>query len=68
MLRRLAVLAAICALAASAQVKIYNTVKQKLAAGKQVVGATVFSPDPNIYCAMANAGTTFCGSRCSTAR
>ena len=36
--------------------KIYNTVKQKLAAGKQVFGITVSSPDPNIYCAVANAG------------
>ena len=27
--------------------------------GKQIVGATVFSPDPNIYCAMANAGYDF---------
>lgn len=39
--------------------KIYNTVKQKLAAGKQVVGVTIFSPDPNIYCAAANAGYDF---------
>jgi 2-keto-3-deoxy-L-rhamnonate aldolase RhmA len=37
-------------------VRLYNTVKQKLRDGKQIVGATVFSPDPNIYCAMANAG------------
>jgi len=36
--------------------RLYNTAKQKLAEGKQIVGATVFSPDPNIYCAMANAG------------
>ncbi len=41
------------------QPKIYNTVKQKLAAGKQVVGITIFSPDPNIYCAAANAGYDF---------
>jgi 4-hydroxy-2-oxoheptanedioate aldolase len=40
-------------------VKIYNTAKQKLAAGKQLVGATVLSPDPNIYCAVANAGYDF---------
>ena len=39
--------------------RLYNTVKQKLRDGKQVVGATVFSPDPNIYCAMANAGYDF---------
>lgn len=38
---------------------LYNTAKQKLKDGKQIVGATVFSPDPNIYCAMANAGYDF---------
>jgi 2-keto-3-deoxy-L-rhamnonate aldolase RhmA len=37
-------------------VKIYNTVKLKLMAGKQVVAANVTSPDANLYCAMANAG------------
>jgi 2-keto-3-deoxy-L-rhamnonate aldolase RhmA len=40
-------------------VRLYNTAKQKLRDGKQIVGATVFSPDPNIYCAMANAGYDF---------
>src|SRR5215510_16269213 len=39
--------------------KIYNTAKQKLLDGKQVVGGKVFSPDPNMYCAMANAGFDF---------
>ena len=39
--------------------KIYNTAKQKLLDGKPVVGGTVFSPDPNMYCAMANAGFDF---------
>jgi 2-keto-3-deoxy-L-rhamnonate aldolase RhmA len=39
--------------------RLYNTAKQKLKEGKQIVGATVFSPDPNIYCAMANAGYDF---------
>jgi 2-keto-3-deoxy-L-rhamnonate aldolase RhmA len=38
------------------QPKIYNTAKLKLMQGKPIVGATVFSPDPNMYCAMANAG------------
>src|SRR5580692_3151059 len=42
-----------------ASVRLYNTAKQKLRDGKQIVGATVFSPDPNIYCAMANAGYDF---------
>ncbi len=36
--------------------KIYNTAKQKLLEGKPLIGATVSSPDPNVYCAMANAG------------
>src|SRR5438552_12998061 len=40
-------------------VRLYNTAKQKLMEGKQIIGATVFSPDPNIYCAMANAGYDF---------
>ena len=44
---------------ACGQPRIYNTAKQKLAAGKQIFGATIFSPDPNIYCAMANAGYDF---------
>ena len=36
-----------------------NTVKQKLAEGKQVVGGTVSIPDPETYCAMANSGFDF---------
>ena len=39
--------------------RTYNTVKQKLADGRQVVGGTVSTPDPNIYCSMANAGFDF---------
>jgi 2-keto-3-deoxy-L-rhamnonate aldolase RhmA len=39
--------------------RIYNTAKQKLKEGKQIFGATVLSPDPNVYCAMANAGYDF---------
>lgn len=38
---------------------IYNTIKQKLAEGKQVVGGTVSIPDPDVYCAVANAGFDF---------
>jgi 2-keto-3-deoxy-L-rhamnonate aldolase RhmA len=41
---------------AGAQTRMYNTVKQKLAEGKQVFGGTVSTNDPNIYCAMASAG------------
>lgn len=37
----------------------YNTVKTKLAEGRQVVGGTVSTYDVNIYCAMANAGFDF---------
>jgi len=40
-------------------VKLYNTAKQKLAAGQPIIGATVLSPDPNIYCAVANSGYDF---------
>ena len=36
--------------------RIFNTVKTKLAQGKQVVGGTVSSSDPDIYCAMAGSG------------
>ena len=39
--------------------RIYNTVKTKLKEGKQVVGGTVSSFDPEVYCAMANAGFDF---------
>jgi 2-keto-3-deoxy-L-rhamnonate aldolase RhmA len=42
-----------------AQPRMYNTVKQKLADGKQVVGGTVLTADPDTYCAMANAGFDF---------
>src|SRR5437867_2774107 len=42
-----------------APARLYNTAKQKLKEGKHIIGATVFSPDPNIYCAMANAGYDF---------
>jgi len=53
-----------CGLAAAqqstpTQARIFNTVKQKLAAGKQVVGGTVVIPDPDTYCAMANSGFDF---------
>jgi 2-keto-3-deoxy-L-rhamnonate aldolase RhmA len=37
----------------------YNTVKEKLARGEQVVGGTVDTNDINVYCAMANAGFDF---------
>jgi 2-keto-3-deoxy-L-rhamnonate aldolase RhmA len=39
--------------------RIYNTAKQKLKEGQQIFGATVYSPDPNMYCAMADAGYDF---------
>ena len=46
-------------LAAQEPAKIYNTAKVKLAQGKSLTGATVFSPDPNMYCAVANSGYDF---------
>lgn len=42
-----------------APVPLYNTVKQKLANGEQVVGGTITTADPDVYCAMANAGYDF---------
>jgi 2-keto-3-deoxy-L-rhamnonate aldolase RhmA len=45
--------------AAQSGPRIFNTVKTKLAAGQQVVGATVSVPDPDTYCAMANSGFDF---------
>ncbi len=44
---------------ASGGPRVFNTVKQKLAEGKQVVGGTVSLPDPDSYCAMANSGFDF---------
>jgi 4-hydroxy-2-oxoheptanedioate aldolase len=38
---------------------LYNTVKTKLAEGKQVVGATILTPEPDVYCAVANSGVDF---------
>ena len=40
-------------------VRMYNTVKTKLMSGGQVLGGTVDTSDPDIYCAMANAGFDF---------
>ena len=59
-----AVAALACAGVAEAQrggdaADMFNTVKTKLANGQQVVGGTVSTPDPDIYCAMANAGFDF---------
>jgi 4-hydroxy-2-oxoheptanedioate aldolase len=42
-----------------AAVKMYNTAKMKLKEGKQVIGGTISSSDPEIYTAMANAGFDF---------
>ena len=46
-------------IAGSQQTPIFNTVKQKLAEGRQVVGATVATADADIYCAVANSGFDF---------
>ena len=54
---------------ASGPVRVYNTAKEKLREGKQIVGVTISSPDPNIYCAAANAGFDYTWiKKCSTAR
>lgn len=41
------------------EVEIWNTAKQKLLAGEHILGGTVRSNNPRIYCAMANAGYDF---------
>lgn len=67
---RIAPIIALCALvlltvgsAAQAQdnasTRIFNTAKQKLREGKKIVGGTVSSSDPDIYCAMAKSGFDF---------
>ncbi len=38
---------------------MYNTVKEKLARGEQVIGGTIDTPDPDVYRAMARAGFDF---------
>jgi 2-keto-3-deoxy-L-rhamnonate aldolase RhmA len=54
-------LALALAFPASAQqaAPLYNTVKAKLREGKQVVGATILTPEPDVYCAVANSGVDF---------
>ncbi len=44
---------------AAPPVRMYNTAKEKLMGGGAIVGGTVSAADPNIYCAMANAGFDF---------
>ena len=39
--------------------RIYNTAKAKLERGEHVIGGTVTTADPEIYCAMANSGFDF---------
>lgn len=45
--------------AQSQERRLYNTAKQKLLDGKPVVGGTIYTSDPDIYCAMAGAGFDF---------
>ncbi|HTW64983.1 MAG TPA: aldolase/citrate lyase family protein [Bryobacteraceae bacterium] len=52
-------LALVLTAAAQDTARIYNTAKLKLMEGKPITGATVYSPDPNIYCAVANSGYDF---------
>lgn len=53
------VLVGLLAIGVASADPLYNTVKQKLMDGKKVVGGTVYTSDPNIYCAMANSGFDF---------
>lgn len=43
----------------SGDARLFNTAKQKLLDGERIVGGTVTSSDPAVYCAMANAGYDF---------
>ena len=45
--------------AAPAAGGFYNTVKQKLKEGRQVVGVTVLLSDPDVYCTVASTGFDF---------
>jgi 2-keto-3-deoxy-L-rhamnonate aldolase RhmA len=54
-----AALAAGFVTAPAAAQNYFNTVKTKLAEGRQVVGGTIGTPDIDIYCAMAGAGFDF---------
>jgi 4-hydroxy-2-oxoheptanedioate aldolase len=72
-MKRVAVCAAVCVIVglilpslleaqpgqAAATGRVYNTVKQKLAAGKQVIGGTIYLTDISTYCTMANVGYDF---------
>jgi 2-keto-3-deoxy-L-rhamnonate aldolase RhmA len=69
-MKRATILSLLCAFAiitaftlpqssAAQETRIFNTVKQKLAEGGRVVGGTVATADPDIYCAMANSGFDF---------
>ena len=51
--------ALLCVPALAQKSRPYNTVKSKLAEGKQVVGGTISSNDPDVYCAVARAGFDF---------
>jgi len=57
------VFAALCSMTGSATraepTPLYNTAKQKLLGGRPIVGGTIYTSDPNIYCAMADAGFDF---------
>ena len=65
--KRVVLFAGVCALLCAAitpaaqaqQRELFNTAKRKLMEGKPIVGGTVYTTDPNIYCAMANAGFDF---------
>ncbi len=54
-------LALVCAHNATSQEspRLFNTALRKLQSGGRIVGGTVTSSDPAIYCAMANAGYDF---------
>lgn len=56
-----AVVMVLSAVSANAQddTRLFNTAKARLLAGERIVGGTVTSSDPQMYCAMANSGYDF---------
>src|SRR5690349_14628321 len=55
----LSAFAASAAAQSNAAPRVFNTAKVKLERGQQIVGGTVTSSDPDIYCAMANSSFDF---------
>jgi 4-hydroxy-2-oxoheptanedioate aldolase len=59
-LNRFLGIAVLCSfMCSTAPAQTYNTAKVKLRSGKQIFGGDIATTDPNIFCAMSNAGFDF---------